>query len=94
MAQPIPKIAVWMTLLTVSLLLGCWITLSNKGSEQAFAQTAGNKSTPKTTTPKSSGNSSKTSNSPSLDNGPQSLPKATIQSIPVIQQREPIKPRT
>lgn len=99
MAQPSPKITLWIAVFTVALLIGGWMSFSSNDSSQAFAQSTsgGKKPTPKTQNAASNNNkaSSGSSNkSSSLNNGPQSQSKATIQSIPVIQQRVPIQPRT
>lgn len=99
MAQSTSKITLWIALFAIAALAGVWVNFFNPVADKALAQTTGSKSPTKAIVPKGGGNvsgsnppnSNKTS---SLNNGPQSQPKATIQSIPVIQQRVPIKPRT
>jgi hypothetical protein len=99
MAQPTSKVALWIAVLTVALLVGGWINFSRSDSSQAFAQSTsgGKKPTPKTSNAASNNNKAtggSGNKSSSLNNGPKSQPKATIQSIPVIQQRVPIQSRT
>lgn len=96
MAQPTSKVALWIAGLTVALLVGGWMTFSRSDSSQALAQSTsgGKKPTSTAASNNNKANSDSNNKSSSLNNGPKSQPKATIQSIPVIQQRVPIKPRT
>lgn len=94
------KITRWLTVGAVALLAAGWLIPLNANTEKALAQQTNggnanpNPKAPKAASPNNGANATNGNNSSSLNNGPQIQPKATIQSIPVIQQRERLKPRT